>query len=485
MMKSICKNTVKSLLLLFAAVCAFTSCDDNTDTFGSIVMPGSDVTTVTQAVFDTGTRSVKIDSLVAKSSDCYLGRVTDPETGSTTTCSFLAQFYSLEDYSLPKLDAMHKENGQPVADSVELRLYVKSYYGDSLNSLKIGVYELDADKILDEETTYYTNIDAQQYVSRKPDAVKKEMSFAVADLSLPDSIRYSSDYSKNILIKLPVAFGTKILRKYYENPDNFKNSYNFIRNVLPGFYFKTISGNGTLVDIDIATLSVYFRYNDGDTTYVGVQRVAATQEVIQSNRIENENIDKLIAQTDYTYLKTPAAIFTEVSLPIDNIYENHETDSVNSAKIIFRRYNSNIVTQYKLSTPSSVLMVPKGELNDFFDNNRVPDNYKTFLASYDNVYNSYSFSNIANLISYLKRQRDTKAGVTENDSPQARKAKLDAWMAANPDWNKVMLVPVTAETSTMGSVLSVSNDFSLSGARLKGGSANPVKMSVVYSRFNQ
>jgi len=130
-------------------------------------------------------------------------------------------------------------------------------------------------------------------------------------------------------------------------------------------------------------------------------------------------------------------------------------------------------------------MVPKGELNDFFDNNRVPDNYKTFLANYDNVYNSYTFSNIANLISYLKRQRDTKAGITENDSPQARLAKLDAWMAANPDWNKVMLVPVTAETSTMGSVLSVSNDFSLSGARLKGGSANPVKMSVVYSRFNQ
>ncbi len=485
MMKPICKNTVKILLLCLSAAYAFTSCDDNTDTFGGAVMPDSDVSVVSQAVYNVSTRSVKIDSLVAKSTDCYLGRVTDPETGSTTTCSFLAQFYSLENYTLPSLDDMHKENGRPVADSVELRLYVKSYYGDSLNSIKIGVYELDPDNILDEEATYYTNIDAERYVSRKPGAVSKETVFAVADLSLPDSVRYSSGYTKNIRIKLPASYGTKILEKYYENPDYFKNSYNFIRNVMPGFYFKTIAGNGTLVDIDISTLSVYFRYNEGDTTYVGIQRVAATQEVIQSNRIENENIDKLTAQKAYTYLKTPAGIFTEVTLPIDNIYENHESDSVNSAKIIFRRYNSNIATKYKLPTPACLLMVPKGELNDFFDNNKVPDNYKTFTANYDNVYNSYSFNNIANLISSLKRLRDTKAGITGNDSEQARKAKALAWTAANPEWNKVVLVPVIAETSTMGAILSISNNFSLSSTRIKGGEENPVKLSVVYSHFKK
>lgn len=484
-MKPICSNIFKALLPCLAVFAAFASCDDNTDTFGGSAMPDSDVSIVSQAVYDVYTKSIKVDSLVANSSECYLGRVTDPETGATTTCNFLAQFYSLENYSFPKYENMHKENGQVVADSIELRLYIKSYYGDSLNSIKIGVYELDSANVLEEEETFYTNIDASRYVSHKADAVSKELTFAVADLSVADSLRYSSSYSKNIRIKLPASYGTKILNKYYEHPEYFKNSYSFIRHVAPGFYFKTISGNGTLVDIDVSTMSVYFRYMEDDTTYVGVQRVAATDEVIQSNQIENKNIDKLLAQQDYSYLKTPAGVFTEATLPIDDIFENHESDSVNSAKIVFRHYNSNFSSSYTLPIPTSVLMVPKGELNDFFDNNQVTDNTRTFLATYEQSYKSYTFSNIATLVSYLKRQRDTKAGVSSSDTEETRKAKIKAWTANNPDWNKVLLVPVTTETSTTGSVLSIRNNFSLSSTRIIGGANNPVRLSVIYSRFKQ
>ena len=65
-------------------------------------------------------------------------------------------------------------------------------------------------------------------------------------------LRADDDYTPNIRIKLDKAYtdkngvtynnyGTYIMRKYCENPGFFlQNSYNFIHNVVPGFYFKTL-----------------------------------------------------------------------------------------------------------------------------------------------------------------------------------------------------------------------------------------------------
>ena len=223
-------------------------------------MPGTDEPEVSQSLFDVTTRSVSIGAIVANTSECFLGRVTDPETFSTTTCHFLAQFYTLENYKLPDISQMRKKDGKVVADSVELRLYIKSFYGDSLNSMKIGVYELDADNVMNENTTYYTDIDPEQYVSKQADAIRKQVTFAVSDLSVDDTLRFSSKYNKNILVTLPADFGSRILQKYYEHPEYFKSSYSFTRHVLPGFFFKTLAGNGTLVNIDVSTLSIYFTY---------------------------------------------------------------------------------------------------------------------------------------------------------------------------------------------------------------------------------
>ena len=482
-MTSICKNFIKVLGTVFLFLCVF-SCDDNTDTFGSSIIPSSDESSASQSVYQVLTKSLKIDSLVASSSDCYLGRVTDPETSATTTCNFLAQFYSLDNYSFPSFSQINKENGVPVADSVEMRLYIKSYYGDSLNSIKIGAYELDSNNIMNENDTYFTNINPDKYISKSPNAIHKEISFAVSDLSLSDSLRYSSSYSKNILIKLPASYGSKIINKYYQHPEYFKNSYAFIHHVLPGFYFKVISGNGTIVHIDVSTLSVYFKYTQNDTTLTGIQRVAATEEVIQNNYVENKNIDNLLNATDYTYLKTPAGIVTEATLPIDEIYKSHANDSVNSAKIVFKRYNNSLVDSYNLPTPGYLLMVLKSDLNSFFENHKTPDSYKNYYTSFDDSYNSYTFSNIANLISYLKRLRDKGAGISDADTENIKQTKISNWESQNPDWNKILLVPISTVT-TSTSITAVYNDFSLGSTKLVGGENNPINISIVYSHFNK
>ena len=87
--KYICLCTIVIIAL------TLTSCNDDTNDIGQSVMPGQDLTQTSDSLYYAFSQSVRIDSLVANTTDCYLGKVTDPETGSTTISSFLAQFYNL------------------------------------------------------------------------------------------------------------------------------------------------------------------------------------------------------------------------------------------------------------------------------------------------------------------------------------------------------------------------------------------------------
>ena len=478
---------VAVLLTLFLCLTAmFQSCDDQTGNIGVDIMPDDDITKTSQAVYDFFTSSTPADSLIAFTSDCYLGKITDPETNATTTSDFIAQFATLENDKLPDINVMNKENGKVVADSIIINLYIKSYYGDSVNPIKIGVYELDPNNILPEDKDYYTNIDPQQYINKQPDAIKKEITFTVIDLAIDDTIRSATTYSKNIRIKLPAEYGTTILQKYYEHPEYFKNSYSFIHHVVPGFYFKTIAGNGTMVNIDVSTITVFFRYKVKDKNLVGIKRIAATKEVIQCNSFNHQNLTPLLETKDYTFIKSPAAIFTEATLPINDIYKNHENDSINSAKIVFSRKNNTTTSQYSLEVPQQLLMVRKTELNDFFKKKEVPDNKTSYTSKLNQSYNSYTFTNIAALVAYLHRFRNKEAGINPSDNYATIVAKTNAWIAQKPemkDWNKVVLVPVTTNTNSLGNIINVFHDFSLSSTKLVGGPNNPLKVSVVYSSF--
>ena len=466
------------------ALCFFTACDDNTNALGGNIMPDEDELNISQAVYKVYSESFATDSVLATTELCYLGRVTDPETNATTTGDFLAQFYLQDDYKLPDASMMVKaENGDIEADSIDLRLYVSSYYGDSLNSLKIGVYELDTLNVMKEDVAYYTDIDPLQYINKAPTAIHKELTFSVRDLKNESSS--SSGVYRNIQIKLPREYGTFILNQYYKNPDYFKNSFNFIRHVCPGFYIKTISGNGAMMSIDVSTLNVYFRYQMEDSIYNGVSRMAATEEVLQNTHIENKNLEPLVADKECTYLKTPAGLFTAVTLPINEIYNGHYNDTINSAKITFPRKNNITESSYKLEIPPTILLLPKSQLYKFFEERKIADGKESYISQYNRKYNSYTFNNLAQLIVKLQNERNKGAGVLPSDSEETRIAKYAIWEAANEDWNQVVLVPVTTTYGSTGNISRIRNELGLKSTKLIGGETGDLSVTVVYSKFNK
>ncbi|MBP5771570.1 MAG: DUF4270 domain-containing protein [Bacteroidaceae bacterium] len=468
------------------AALMFSACDEET---GKIGIP-SDRDTISSVshTFEFTTRSLALDSVVANSSKCYLGQVHDPETGTDIRAEFVTQFYAFENYSLPDEGQIVKTDGMLQADSVELRLYFNSYYGEANNAMKIWVYELDRDHILKEDTTYYADMQIESYLPANAGHVAEKV-FSPSDYTLTDADRTSSTHDDNVRIRLPQSIGTRIMKAALEHPEYFLNSWQFTHHVCPGFYFKLCSGVGTMLTLDVSALNVYFRYHGTtkagtDTIYNGLARFSATPEVIQTTRIQNEGVkdllsDESVKSVNYTYLKSPAGIATELTLPVDEIFEGHELDSISRARIILTRCNSKNQTGYELDAPQTLLMLRKQLRNSFFRNREVSDGEISYTTTFDSNYNTYTFTNVARLLSYLHREK--QRGMLAEGMTSAE------WNLNHPDWNRVVVIPVTVTTTTnqstgISTIVSVSHDFSLSSARLVGGT-QPLQMQVIYSRY--
>lgn len=480
------KTIIYTVIAIMSCI-TIASCDDTTDSIGNSLTDNMDMLKVTTDTFNVATRSIVADSVLSRSTTGYLGKIRDIETGNYITGDFMAQFSTLENYKLPEKDSIVSlQDGEVIADSCSIRLFYTDYYGDSLATMNITAYEMN--EPMKEGVKYYSNFDPIAEGLIRNDGMKVNKTYTLTDLSISDEDRADeSSYTPNIKINLNKPYtdkngvtynnyGTYIMRMYYEDPDRFKNSYNFIHEVCPGFYFKTNDGIGSMAYITVSQLNIYFRYLN-DSTYVGTTSFSATEEVLQTTNISNDkqNIADLANDNTCTYLKTPAGIFTEITLPVDEIIENHSNDTINTAKIALTRINNNTHDEYSLSAPSTLLMIPKDSLYTFFENGDNVDYKKSFIATYSSSTNQYTFNNISGMITYMADIK--KKGLAENSN----------WLNEHPDWNRVVVIPVSVTTNSSSQIVKIVHDMSLTSTKLVGGSENPyepIKINVIYSKFN-
>lgn len=467
---------------------AISSCDEDTNTMGYSLTSDADRFSLVPDTFLVSTRSIKADSVLARSSYCYLGCIKDPETGAYISSDFTTQFNVLEKESsylfaekssITSLDA----NGEPIATECNLNIVINDYKGDSLVAMKLLVEELD--KPIEENRPYYSNFDPEASGYVRNDGLKQAKVYSMTDMTLSDSLRYvrqKNNYYSYISIPLNKQYkakdgtvysnyGTYLMRTYYKHPEYFKNSISFIKNVCPGFYIKTIDGQGVMAEILNIQLEIKFKYSVNGKEYEGNKTLYGTEEVMQTTHISNDKsqIDRLVNNNECTYLKTPAGIFTEVTLPVDDIKKGHDNDSIISAKISFQRMvETNARTEELLQDATELLMIERDSLYSFFENSKVTNNRTSFLAVYNATLNTYSYNNISGLINHMYSIRNK----------------------GSENWNKVVLIPVKTSTTTSSSyssstVTGINNEMSITSTRLVGGSANPyapVRISVIYNQ---
>ena len=460
-------------IIAILLICA--GCNDNTGNIGNSIIPDQDrVEARTDTCKATSRTIMANNSILANTSDVYLGQYTDEESGTVFNSSFITQFACSENFIFPE-----KVIGD-TALYTTLRLYFNEYVGDSLNAMKCEIYELD--NTLIEGKPYYTDITPEDFYEegKEPLATK---TFNAIDYTQHDTI-LNGDYTRHIEIVLPNRIGNRFINKFYETDSKgdsvgrtyFANSEAFINNVFKGIYVKCVHGDGTVIKIYRARIDIGFRrYIESSTGMLdSIQTLSApfysNKEVLQANKFNTKGLEALAEDTRYTYIKTPAGLFTEVTLPIESIQEKVIDKGViiNTAKIAFTRYNEE---EGLHTAPGTILMVRKSEMNRFFLKNELTDGESSYLATFNSSKNEYCFDNIANLLRLCCNE------YTEGTDAD-RKTK-------NPDWNKVVLIPVKTTEDSNGYVVKITHDTDIRSIRLRGGENYEIPIEIISSKFNE
>lgn len=475
-------------LYLFISLLFFSACTEDTDTIGTTLTDVEKTFNDTSYVYPVTSSSVKASNVFSRTRNGYLGMMKDIETGCYLTCNYMTQMRTMGKFQFPGIDSVYinpakydptiEKYKQIEADSCCLELYILSAIGDSLSPMKVSVHDMI--KPYEEGVTYYVDFDPEQQgmVRTGSGAVNSCLTYTTSNHVYSDTQRASSSYSNHISIGLndpytdkddPTKtyknYGTYLMRKFYDpaTSSNFLNQYNFTHNICPGFYIKHEGGIGNIATIYVARLIVYFTSSIDNS--VMSSAFGGTEEVIQKSTLyqSGTQLQKLIDDASCTYIKSPAGIWTELELPVEDIMNGHETDTLNTARMFIPRINNTTLSDYSFKVPQTILMVPTDSVSYFFENKMVANYRNTYLSSYASKTNGYTFGNISILISNMYKNK-----VAGN---------------ASANWNKVTLIPVETTYSTVSSsstvLTKVTHDMSMSSTKLQ---KDDIKISVIYSR---
>lgn len=488
---------LRLLTVLVIAALTFAACDDTTEGIGGSITNKIDNINISDSAFNVTTKSIVAGAVLSRNNTGLIGKMKDPETGNYVKGDYMTQLSVLPTFSVDTLDYIKQaNNGSIEADSCYLLVSYNASYGDTIAPMKVTAYEMT--KPMSEDQEYYSDYDAFKaeagWVSENNQHWSSNYNLSNTSDVKNFKIYLNKEYKKGG--KTYKNYGSYIMQTYAEHPEYFKTNYKFLHNVCPGFYIKNVGGTGNMAKIWNTELIFYWTRHktinkDSTAVSIGYNRFDGTEEVLQLNKIENdtENLKKLASkdQEKCTYLKSPAGIFTEVTLPIKDIMKGHEKDTLNTATISFPRLNNeNEDNPYNFATPSTILMVQKDSLQSFFEKSKLADSRTSYTASYSSTgtyKNAYTFQNIANLVSAMYKNK----GKGEN-------------------WNKVVLVPVNVITTTQGytTVISkINHDMSLASTRLIVGTddpdkdyttdqktgkkvaSGPIRIKVIYSKFKE
>ena len=488
---------LRLLTVLAIAALTFAACDDTTEGIGGSITNDIDNINISSAVFPVATKSMVSGAVLSRNNSGLIGKMKDPETGNYVKGDYMTQLGVLSSFDVDTVAIKQANNDSIEAYGCYLLISYNANYGDTIAPMKVTAYEMT--KPMAEDQEYYSDYDAfkNRWVSESNQHWSCNYNLSNTSDVKNFQISLNKPYTKDG--KTYNNYGSYILQTYAKHPEYFKTNYKFLHNVCPGFYIKNVGGTGNMAKIWNTELIFQYRRQyttkakDGVTDSIIVDslynRFDGTEEVLQLNKIENDtvNMKKLANQENCTYLKSPAGIFTEVTLPIEDIMKGHEKDTLNTATISFPRLNNeNEDNPYNFATPSTILMVQKDSLQSFFEKSKLADSRTSYTTSYSSTgtyKNAYTFQNIANLVSAMYKNK----GKGEN-------------------WNKVVLVPVNVITTTQGytTVISkINHDMSLASTRLIVGTndpdkdyttdkktgkkvaSGPIRIKVIYSKFKE
>lgn len=406
---------MRTKIVLFSLLCSFVyfiGCDDSLDQIGTGIQPDGDQIAVFDTVFKVTGRTIKLDSIYAKSGVGFLGKFYDPAYGELKA-DYACQFY----YTNP-FDSVY--NNQ--IDSIRLQILYQSYIGDSLAPMEVSVYKLN--KPLSKHYYTFTHPDqANNFISEyynKNDLLGKQV-YSARDLNISDSLNLANlgTQYKSVSVTLPLELAEDFYTEYSKPGHGALASPQTLSEFFPGVYVTSSFGNGNLLKVEKTGIYVYYT-RDAVSPYTGVDTLRSAyasfevaKDVIQLNSYRSDDTS-LLSATDKMYIKTPAGVCPELTIPIQEIRDKAGKWNFSSVKLSINAYPKEDIYdkkwQYALDFPgtnalsslsssrSKLLLIEKDSVPAFFQEQKTADNQDYYFTVFNSSTSTYTFNNIANLV---------------------------------------------------------------------------------------
>ncbi|MDR2691619.1 MAG: DUF4270 domain-containing protein, partial [Dysgonamonadaceae bacterium] len=325
---------MKTKLFFFSLLTSFIyfACEDSAiSEIGNGILPDGDKIEIFKDTIPVRLQTVPTDSIYAKTINGVLGEYYDPTFG-TLNAGFACQFY-------PSIGFQNLDNLiEGKIDSVYLDIYY-SYKGDSLAPMELTVYPI----LQPLEKNYYTSAKPEQFADMSHPLAK--YAYTAENQNIPDYNLYG-----RLSVPLPVEWGQNYVNAILTDSID-KNKDEFIKK-FPGLYLKSTFGSGCLLFVGNSTAEAYtqirihYRTKEPEKSYDGGDSIrnryaywAVTKEVIQINTFTNTLMEGLFLDDDTTvYIKSPAGVFTELTIPIPEIIQKVGKRQFSSVKLYLNAY---------------------------------------------------------------------------------------------------------------------------------------------------
>lgn len=414
--------TLSKLLKLFVAampVFLMASCEDTVSPIGGSLVNGEVTITADTIVSSLGAETIEENAFDARTTTKLLGRLNVPQYGSLD-CAFVSELLSSTRMTIPDSITVND------VDSMRMLLYVPrgALTGDSLTPQQLTVYKLTKQLPQDLDN----NFDPTGYYDPSKPMAKK--SYTISSISLNDSLfQKAGNY-----INIPINLGRDIAQtvfNMYRDPEEQKvfqwpSSFN---KIFPGIYVEQNFGNGCVGVISALNVYTYWHYtgydyvkketstdsssdsssSSDDYEYVPVTKrdsvclFSSQPEVLSSNIIKYKVADyvKNMVNDNKSIITTPGGYTVKFKFPVKDLIEKYisDLDQMSVVSMLGLEIPAEVIeNDYDIQVAPTLLMVRSDMKDEFFENNKVPDNLTSFYAEYSSERGGYYFTGMRTYI---------------------------------------------------------------------------------------
>ena len=410
----------KSLIIAALIVLAF-ACDDSLADVGLNQLPGHDRVLVGVDTLDyrhgLTARTVPMTDVFARTRRPVLGEYIDPMFGEIKS-SFIGNFFLPHGAGFPVTEGADATSIE--IDSVRVVLSYTTFMGDSLAPMRLAVFPaLKSLRNLENMTN--VDLEAEGYVNTFAAPLGYETFTGRNRVFREEHITTSMGIQSIRVFDIPVKFpdeigiplGESFLAEYLKPGHGMMANVDLFNEFFPGLYFTTTFGSSTLIQVTSTSLFVHYHYLDvggsstqQDTIRTNALRLNITPEVTQVNTVQTISDDLLEPSEEFTFVKSPAGVKTEIVFPISQVYDKLQHQVLNLADFtVFAMPIED--SRVRLAPPMHLLLINSDSLDGFFERRRLPDNRTSFLSErFDAQTFSYRFSNISAMINHFNQQID-------------------------------------------------------------------------------